>query len=317
MGGGAGNGEGCSGRGLVRAGCGGGSAPDGAAARRGRRPAHRRGLLPAVPARRARRGVRDGGRGRASRGAGRRRHDGGRRPALLRGLPRQGVLRPGHAHALRGDRGSDVRLPHLPAARPGGAPRRPCRTAPPRRPRVRAEPVHGRALSGRCALRAGGVLCGTRPRASTSTSGATRLRASFTLGGEPVERDGFVVGAGCIGCGTCVDACPQGCGSSSATPAGPASSPRSTACAAAAAARSARPAPSRRGKGRPGGRPRLHPGAAGALRVEWTSERRRPPMSVDRPPPRTPARRPAPASPAIPGELACADGLAAWIEREC
>ena len=28
-------------------------------------------------------------------------------------------------------------------------------------------------------------------------------------------------------------------------------------------------------------------------------------------------RRPAPASPAIPGELACADGLAAWIEREC
>ena len=37
------------------------------------------------------------------------------------------------------------------------------------------------------------------------------LRASFTLGGEPVERDGFVVGAGCIGCGTCVDACPQGC----------------------------------------------------------------------------------------------------------
>lgn len=29
------------------------------------------------------------------------------------------------------------------------------------------------------------------------------------------------------------------------------------------------------------------------------------------------ARRPASASPAIPGELACADGLAAWIEREC
>lgn len=42
-------------------------------------------------------------------------------------------------------------------------------------------------------------------------SGSPILRASFTLGGEALERDGFAVGEDCIGCEACVEACPQQC----------------------------------------------------------------------------------------------------------
>lgn len=37
------------------------------------------------------------------------------------------------------------------------------------------------------------------------------FRAPFSLGGDPAPCCGFVVTDSCAGCGTCVDACPQGC----------------------------------------------------------------------------------------------------------
>ncbi|HIW77348.1 MULTISPECIES: 4Fe-4S binding protein [Gordonibacter] len=37
------------------------------------------------------------------------------------------------------------------------------------------------------------------------------FRTSFTLGGDEEELDGFTVTTRCIGCGTCVDRCPQSC----------------------------------------------------------------------------------------------------------
>lgn len=36
-------------------------------------------------------------------------------------------------------------------------------------------------------------------------------RASFTFGGAEKKEQGFIIREGCIGCGKCVEVCPQNC----------------------------------------------------------------------------------------------------------
>ncbi|WP_333491991.1 indolepyruvate ferredoxin oxidoreductase subunit alpha [Eggerthella sinensis] len=172
---------------------------------------YRCGVLPAVSARGARRGLRHDGRGGSAGGAHHRRDDGGGRPAVLRRGARQGVLRRRHAHALRGHRGAVDRLPHVPAARRGGAPRRRGGAASARRPHLRAQPVHAGALSRRLALRAGGVLpAGRAGRVLRPERHAHRARA-LRAGQRARAVAGFVITDRCVGCGTCAEVCPEQC----------------------------------------------------------------------------------------------------------